>query len=238
MIQYMERVSIISGKKPVIYVSPHGASCDDLNTALIAEQLAELTNGYAVINRGWERADKIDYKMEKANCNNVNHCHQDVIKEEFLDPLIRFKNRILKKWERVLIVYLHGMSNNILDLVGMSDLHYVVGWGRGNPASFTCQKWIKDFIIYHLSLGDSCTVGEGMSGGNYAGWSRKNMTQLFRKWYPNDDVDSVQLEIINRLRNTKLLAETTAQVIAITMEELLAANSQWMMPSDFRIVKV
>jgi len=238
MIQYMERVSIISGKKPVIYVAPHGADCDDLNTALIVEQMAEATNGYAVINRGWERAEEIDYKKDKANCNNAYHCHKDVIKEEFLDPIIRFKNRILKKWERVLIIYVHGMSNKIIEDTGIDELHYVVGWGRGKPDSFTCQKWVKDFIIYHLSLGDKCVVGEGQSGGNYAAWSRKNMAQLFRKWYEDVEVDSIQLEVINKLRNTKLLAEATAQILSLTIEELIDANSQWRMPSGFKIVKV
>jgi hypothetical protein len=238
MVQYPERVSIIVGKKPAIYVAPHGAHCDDVNTALIAEILAESTNGYAVINRGWERADEIHYKKEKANCNNVEHCHKDVIKEEFLDPLFRFKNRILKKWARVAIIYLHGMSNNIQSTSGIDDLNYVVGWGSGKPPSHTCQKWIKDFVIYHLSIGDNCTVGEGKAGGNYAAWSRKNMTQLFRKWYPDSEVDSLQIEIINKLRNTKLLAETTAQIMAITFEEMLATDSQWALPSNYIIPKI
>lgn len=238
MIQYLERVSIIDGKKPVIYVAPHGASCDDVNTTLIAEILAETTSGYAVINRGWERAEDIDYKKEKANCNNVEHCHKDVIKEEFLDPLFRFKNRILKKWARVFIIYLHGMSNNIQSTSGIDDLNYVVGWGNGKPASHTCQKWVKDFIIYHLTVGDNCTVGEGKAGGNYAAWSKKNMNQLFKKWYPDSEVDSIQIEIINKIRSSRLLAETTAQILAITIEELLDANGEWNMPDDFKPPKI
>jgi hypothetical protein len=234
----MERVSIVNGKKPVLLVAPHGATCDDLNTDIIAEHLAESINGYAVINRGWERAEEIDYKKDKANCNNTYHCHKDVIKEEFLDPILRFKNRILKKWERVLIVFLHGMSNDVQEQTGIDNLNYIIGWGRGKPDSLTCQKWIKDFIIYHLSVGDNSVVGEGRAGGNYAAWSKKNMAQLFRKWYPDDEVDTIQIEIINKLRNTKLLAETTAQILALTIEELLDANSEWAMPHGFKIVKV
>jgi len=238
MIQYMERVSIIDGKKPIIYVAPHGATCDDVNTALIAEVLAEATNGYAVINRGWERAEEINYKEDKANCNNTYHCHKDVIKEEFLDPLIRFKNRILKKWSRLCIVYLHGMSNKITETTGIDNLHYVIGWGRGKPASFTCQQWVKNFLIYNLATGDNCTVAEGRSEGNYAAWSRKNMAQLFRKWYPDSEVDSVQIEIINKIRNNRTIAETTAQIMAITFEEMMAQDAAWELPSGFRIVKV
>ncbi len=235
--QYLERVSLIEGKKPIIFVAPHGAPCDDTNTALMTEILAELTEGYAVINRGWERGKDIDYKREKANCNNVEHCHKDVVKEEFLDPLIRFKCRILKKWSRAMIVYVHGMSNSIREQSQIPNLNYVVGFGRGNPNSFTCQKWIKDFIVYHLATGDNCKVGEGKAGGNYAAWRKNNMTQLFRKWYPDSEVDSIQLEIINELRQQRQTAKITAQIIAITMSELLECN-KWEMPNDFRIPRV
>lgn len=235
----MERVSIVEGKKPIIYVAPHGAHCDDVNTALIAEELAEAINGYAVINRGWERANDVDYKKEKANCNNVEHCHKDVIKEEFLDPLLRFKNRILKKWARVCIVYLHGMGNDIQKKTGISNLNYVIGWGNGvSDHSHTCSKWIKDFICYHLSSSDNCAVGEGKGGGNYAGRSKKNMVQLFRKWYPNDEVDSIQIEIVNNIRNSKLLAKTTAQIITITIEKLLNQKIPWKLPANFKIPKI
>jgi hypothetical protein len=232
------RVQIVEGKNPIIFVAPHGNKKDDVNTALIAEVLADCTKGYAVINRGWERADNINYKYDKANCNNVEHCHKDVIKEEFLDPLIRFKNRVLKKWSRIFIVYIHGMSDSIQEKTGIKYLNYIVGWGNGHPHSHTCQKWIKNFIIYTLSLGDNCIVGEGKAGGNYAGWTRNNMTQLFRKWYLDDEVDAVQIEISRTIRDTKSTAKTTAQLMAITMEELITLNESWTLPDGFKINKV
>ncbi len=233
-----ERVSIIEGKKPVLFVAPHGARCDDLNTDLIAEVLADSTDGYAVINRGWERSEVIDYKRDKANCNDVEHCHKDVIKEEFFDPLIRFKNRILKKWSRLCVVYLHGVSNDIEKRTGLDNLQYIVGWGRGKPDSLTCQKWIKDYIIYNLAIGDNCTVAEGKAGGNYAAWARNNMAQLFRKWYPDEEVDTIQIEIINKIRNTRLLAETTAQIMGITIEGMLEEDGKWEIPYNFKTTKV
>lgn len=238
MMEYMERVSIIEGKKPVIFVAPHGADCDDLNTALIAERLAENCNGYAVINRGWERSEKIDYKKDKGNCNNTYHCHENVIKEEFLDPIIRYKNRILKKWTRVGIIYIHGMSDQIQDITGINDLNYVIGWGRGKPPSYTCQSWIKNCLAWSLSAADNCTVAEGRAEGRYAAWSRKNMAQLFRKWYPDPDVDALQIEIARKIRNTHMIAETTAQILSIAIEEMLGETESWELPSDFHIIKV
>jgi hypothetical protein len=236
--QYLERVSLVEGKQPVLFVAPHGASCDDINTALIAEILATTTKSYAVINRGWERADKVDIMKDKANCNNIEHCHKDVVREEFLDPIIRFKNRILKKWSRCLIIYLHGMSNNVRIHTGISDLNYVIGYGRGMIPSFTCQKWIKDFVLYHLAIGDNCHVAEGKAGGKYAGYEKNNMNQLFRKWYFDEEVDSLQLEIVHSLRSKKQEAEATAQIISITIDELLMHTDEWTLPSDFRIVRI
>jgi hypothetical protein len=233
--EYLERVSVIEGKKPIIYVAPHGV--EDINTGIMASVLAESTNGYAVINNGWRRGKEVNYKNEIANCNNAEHCHKDVVKEEFLDPIIRFKNRILKKWSRAMIVYLHGMGDKIRERTQIPDLNYIVGFGRGNPNSFTCQKWIKDFVIYHIATGDNCKVGEGKSGGSYAGWKKNNMVQLFRQWYDDEDVDALQLEMIYDLRKTKRDAKVTAQIIAIAMSELLECDG-WDLPDDFTIPKV
>jgi hypothetical protein len=232
------RVQIIEGKKPIIYVAPHGFENDDTNTAYIAEKLADYTNGYAVINRGWERANTVDYKNDKANCNNVEHCHKNVIKEEFLDPLIRFKNRIVKKWSRVCIVHLHGMADDIKNKTGLPDLNYVIGWGNGKPNSYSCQKWIKDFLIYNLATDDDCIVGEGKAGGNYAGWNKNNMNQLFSQWYPDDEVDSVQIEIAKSKRNSNMTSLLTAQTMALVMEGLLDNDSSWRMAVNYRIHKI
>jgi hypothetical protein len=232
-----ERITLSFGKKPVIYVAPHGCNCDDLNTGIIVNEMASMTDGYAVVNNGWEKADKIDYKNEKANCNNVEHCHADVIKEEFLDPLIRFKNKILKKWSRVLIVYIHGASNEIRSKNQISDLNYVIGYGNGHPVSYTCQKWVKDFLVYHLTIADNCTVAVGKSGGNYAAWSKRNMAQLFRKHYKDDEVDTIQIEVVNEIRNTAKKAKTTAQIMSMCFNEILNKES-WEMPKNFIIKSV
>jgi hypothetical protein len=65
--EVMERVSITSGKQPILIVSPHGYKNDDENTATVAEAIASVLNCYAVINRGWERADDVDIFNDKAD---------------------------------------------------------------------------------------------------------------------------------------------------------------------------
>jgi len=228
----MERVSIIEGRKPIIVVAPHGYDNDDERTALIAEAIANTLGCYAVINRGWERADKVDIFNDKADCNNAQHTHEDVVKEEFLDPIIRFRNRIRKQHSVVHLYMIHGMSNKHRTLCGDSKLDMVIGFGAGSPDSFTCDTWRKDAFI-HL-LGESgLTVYEGKKGGAMSGWSRQNMNQLFRKWYSDPTVQAMQIEIINELRADNDIAQLTAEYLASAMDDMLG-KSRFNGPSNTR----
>jgi hypothetical protein len=218
----MERVSIISGKLPIIVVAPHGYEGNDENTAYITEKIAQTINAYAVINRGWERDDSVDYMKDKADCNNVNHCYEDVVKEEFLDPILRFKNRILKdqRFDRAYIFYIHGMGNKHRKISGDDNLDIVIGHGAGSPNSFTCENWEKDALSHFLSE-SGVTVYEGKKGGPMSGWARNNMNQLFRKWHPIKQVKSMQIEIVYELRNSKEKCNTTAYNLANAMRYLI-----------------
>ena len=87
----MERVSVRSAnpaKVPIIIVAPHGS--DDPYTALIAEKVAAIIDSYCVVNHGWERGDTYDYDRGIANCNNIEHLLEDVVQEEFLEPLLDY----------------------------------------------------------------------------------------------------------------------------------------------------
>ena len=86
-----QRVSIMEGKKPLLLVATSGAN--DSNTDVLTEVVASKLNSYAVINWGWERSAKIDYLGGKADCNNIDHC-RGLVYDEFLEPIIRLKNRI------------------------------------------------------------------------------------------------------------------------------------------------
>lgn len=227
----MERVSTISGKLPAIVVAPHGYDLDDQNTDLIAETIANQINCYAVINRGWERSDSVDYLKDKADCNNVYHCKEDVVREEFLEPIIRFKNKILKDSINCHIFYIHGMSNKHRSLSKDPKLDMVLGYGAGSPSSYTCELWHKDFILHELNSMGICTY-EGKKGGVMSGWSRNNMNQYFRKWENDTDVNSMQIEIIYELRREKDLAYLTSDYMGIAIKKLCktfswGGTSQW-----------
>lgn len=216
----MERVSIIEGKTPIIVVAPHGYDQDDENTAVVAETLAHALKCYAVINRGWERSDDVVQVGDKADCNNVSHCHQDVVKEEFLDPIIRFRNRLRKNHLTVYMFMIHGMSDKHRLTSGDPRLDLVVGYGAGNPDSHTCDLWRKDAFI-HLLTEAGMTVYEGRKGGAMSGWAKQNMNQLWRKWYSDPQMQSMQIEIVHDLRSDKDFARMTSEYIATAMGDLL-----------------
>jgi hypothetical protein len=194
----MERVSLIEGDTPVLIVAPHGS--DDTNTDYIAETVAAEFGAYAVINRGFKRSQTVDYWKDLANCNDVRHLHHDVVKEEFLDPILRFAKRIeLKYGERPFVLILHGCSDIVRQIANDEDLDLIVGYGNGDPPSYSCTSRFKNAFVCNLR-NEGFGVYEGRSGGNYAGRSKNNLNQLFNHWYQDFDVESIQLEIVREMR--------------------------------------
>ena len=219
----MERVSIIEGKIPVIIVAPHGYSGDDENTDIMADHIAKSIDAYAVINKGWERSETVDFMKDKADCNNVYHCLEDVVREEFLDPIIRFKNKILKTNPIVYIFYLHGMSNRHRKIAQDPLLDVVVGYGAGKPNSLSCDIWQKNLFLNYLNL-NGITSYEGKAGGQMSGWSKNNLNQYFRKWDYDPNVSSMQIEVIYELRQDKDLAIITADYMATVISDTSVAS--------------
>jgi hypothetical protein len=220
----MERVSIISGHLPIIIIAPHGFNGDDEHTSIVAEHTANAIGAYAVINRGWERGENVDYMLDKADCNDANHCHEDVVKEEFLEPILRYKNKILQHHSIAHIYYIHGMSNKHRKITGDPNLDMVIGYGAGSPDSHTCSIWRKD-LLCHLLNEAGVHTWEGKKGGPMSGWARANMNQLFRKWYNEPQVQSMQIEIIHELRETPDAAIITAEYLATAVKDMLGVKS-------------
>lgn len=230
----MERVSIIEGKEPVILIAPHGA--DDINTSVIVETAAEELKAYAVINRGFKRSKTFDYSKELADCNNIVHCHEDVVKDEFLDPILRFNKRIKKKYNSSLILTIHGVGNKIQQKV--PNVGYILGFGKGKPSKYTCLMWMKDWLIYYLNQTTEEIACEARAGSPYAGWNENNLNQLFQHWYYSSSTFSIQIEIIRKLRATKASAVLTGCFLALCVEELLKKDGDSKLPDDFEVKKI
>lgn len=223
-----ERVSVREGKIPIIIIAPHGY--DDPHTDIIAEQIAETLDCYAVINRGWERSSTVDVFEDKANCNNISHIHKDVVKDEFLDPIRRYTTRLTKQivknssifLQKVFILSIHGVSNTIRS-VESQKIDIVLGYGAGKPNSYTCELWKKNNLAFLLrKKGRRMCVWEGRPGGAFAAWGKNNITQLYRKKYPENWIDSLQIEIVRSpWRDTPNKARITGCIIANALLELL-----------------
>jgi hypothetical protein len=215
----MERVSIIEGKKPVLLVCPHVP--EEIHTDAIAVEIAKAVNGYAVINRGWERSEHVDLFNDKANCNNITHCLEDVIKDEFFDPILKFTHRLLKKHGFCYMINIHGMGNDIRKQI-QDNVDIVLGYGDGEPPSHTCEPWRKDAFTHLLNDCGMLTY-QAKAKGKYSARSKNNLTQLFRQWpqWKTMSVQSFQLEIVLDMRKEIDIAELTADMISMSINDLL-----------------
>jgi hypothetical protein len=203
----MERTSFIQGTTPVLVLAPHGA--DDDNTAELAEAVARRSGAFAVINRGWRRSKTVDQFKDLANCNDVRHLHEDVVREEFLLPVMRGVARIKRKYGRALVLIVHGCRDQARVSADDEMLDVIVGYGAGNPPSYSCKLRTKNALIRCLQE-EGFGVYEGAAGGRYAGKSKNNLNQMFVRWHPDNMVESVQIEVVKELRSDREMIELTA----------------------------
>jgi hypothetical protein len=231
-----ERVSLIVGKLPIILVAPHGS--DDTNTDILTEMVAKKTNSYAVINRGFERADIVDVNKDKADCNRINHCKEDVVYEEFLKPIIKFKNQIIGRSlfinksrsapfsgkyavpDPVTLFFIHGCGDVVHKEAG-ERVSLIIGYGRGTKKdSFSCDLWRKNlFIDFYRHFNKDEEVFEGRGGGRYAGRDSNNLNQYFRKHDLDWNIHSMQLEFPFSSRNCLENLTATAEVLTDTIKK-------------------
>lgn len=215
----MERISVREGDIPVIFVAPHGV--DDMNTDFLVDKISLEMDAFAVINRGWKRSEHFDYFQDKADCNNFLHVHEDVVKEEFLLPIMRMVSKIKKNLDnRVFIFNIHGCSNDVRKKANDNNLDLILGYGEGSPSSYTCDLKMKDSLAYFLER-ENFIVYEGKKGGKYAARSQNNLNQLFRLWYPDFCVHSVQIEIVKELREDEGMLQITSDGLMGAIDDLL-----------------
>lgn len=231
-----ERVYLQYGKNPIIFVAPHGA--DDTHTISIAKEAANITDGFAVINQGFERSDQVDSDEDQANCNRVDHLQDPVVHSEFLKPLLKFQEMARKKivgtndfWggnvsKRVMIYHIHGAGNSVHSQAG-ERVEVIVGYGLGKKKdSLTCTPWrVALFVEGYRRVADQGEVFEAGGGSPYAGRSSNNLNQYFRKHYNDALTDSLQLEFpFSTRKSTRAAKLTAAKLAAVALEQLKAKS--------------
>jgi len=222
---YSERVSIIEPTEcqPVLIICPH----QEQYIGLMAEEIAKKLECYAVINRGWERDCKdVDFLKDKANCNSISHLYNDVVREEFLDPIFDFCHKIRKaQFINIYIFIVHGF---VLTPPGQTDPEIVLGFGSG-AKKLTCERWRKDAFAYALQT-EGISVANGKAKGKYAGASKDNLNQLFKldtpDWNVDNSIHSLQLEIDKSWRENAEDASFCADAISKAIETLVELGDE------------
>lgn len=225
----MERVTTIAGKEPILFIAPHGY--DDKNTAIIAEAAALALHGYAVINHGWERDNVVDEAASKANCNNIGHCCEDVVCEEFLEPIEDYYRRVVGKWGHMDVYIIHGCGNDAR-LKTSPTLTAIIGFGEGPKPSYSCDKDLRDSLTYIVNSDKIWEFWQAGPSSRFSGWGRDNLNQLWRKHSPNEAVNSMQIEFVSATRNTEADAEVTGKQLARYIDQ--ANNTAMLVPSSWK----
>lgn len=212
-----ERVSVGYGTLPVLFVAPHGHFLDDSNTAELTVAAAEAIDANYVVNRGWRRDTKVDQIASKANCNDFRHCQEDVVREEFLNPI----NEIISDsysamGDDLTIICVHGMGNGIRAQANAPKLGAVVGFGEGKPPLYTCDKWVHECFV-DLMNANVCETWEGAPGGQFSARGKNNMTQVLRQ----HGTQCLQVEIVYAYRDTAKNAEKFGRDMGLAVKELM-----------------
>jgi hypothetical protein len=223
----LERVQIVEGETPVLLIAPHGA--DETNTDIIAEEVAENFGAYAVINKGWKKSRTVDYWKDLANCNNIRHLHTEVVKEEFLDPILRYVANIKRRYDdRVTILVIHGCDNKTKEEADDKFLDIILGFGAGRPPSYSCSSRIKNAFAYYLQR-QNFVVYDGKPGGRYCGRHKNSLNQLFRLWHPDEAVSSLQIQIADDIRQEREI-KYTVEGITEALDALMLLDDTTKIP--------
>lgn len=213
----MQRTAAIRGKFPILVVAPFGH--DDPHTTTIVEHIQKELKCFAVINYMWERAPKYNYYKSQADCHNVQHCFEDVVRQEYLNWILKFKDTISNMHHTANIFYIRG-CNNAVRKQANADLDIIVGYGDSKQPSHTCQLHSKNALI-HLLNNQAFTTYMGAPDSPYSAREPDNMTQIFRNIFYDERVESFELHIVRALRTDETEANLTANSIANAFEDFI-----------------
>ena len=226
----MSRVVVHHSYSPLVFVAPHGYKGDDFNTDLLVKIAAQKSNASYIINQGWQRDDIVDEDRDRADCNNYKHMANEVLQDEFLMPFKRLCLRAKKNFGGALVLFIHGISNNIRKTSGVKDVDVVLGYGLGKPDVLTCTTVCRENFLFNLHMDDlRCAIGK--AGGKYSGNSQNNMNQFWRKIELDHFISSMQLEIVRELRDDKVITEITGETIGLAAQKAYYCTS-FKMPSS------
>jgi len=243
------RIKSIPGKNNILVIAPHGVKGDDDYTNIIAEELAETFDCYAVINDRYQKPKTVGKKNPEPDNNlldlNVIEHAEKVEENKFLENIDKYANEIIKNYGEALIFLLHGISNpNILEAgkkIGSAKLGYklsqldvLIGYGQWEDKKeehLMAQKDTIDTLINSLKENKinaaRAPIESIIVDGEkkwYCGWDDDRMNQYFRS--SGLPVQSIQLEIKNSgFRDDPDAARKTAEDIAESLSNFIAQRT-------------
>jgi len=133
------------GNCNILVIAPHGNSNDDTGTYQLARQLADNLDCYAVVNDKYRKPEnvKASEKYEVKYQIDLNYC-PEIEKsagamKDFIGPIKEFKKQILKKYDSLFILHIHGIGDTNRKKVAKllsefkdrpEDLHLLIGYGQ------------------------------------------------------------------------------------------------------------
>jgi len=218
---YSARVDVQYGGYPAIIIAPHGF--DDPNVGFMAQKIADRLDCFCVINNGWQCSAEFDYTAQKADCNSIKHCQDEVLNFEFLKPIEQMAEQCKANFGFFYCLILCGISDNIRRIIDR-NLDLVIGWGMGSPPSLSCMRITKDSFISHLE-DFKLTTYEAGSGSRYSGRKYNSLNQYVST--QKGITQSMQVGIVRHLRRNKDIAEITAYKIAESLKETVRIGDNY-----------
>lgn len=206
--------SAIPGKTNIILVVPHGHMDgnyrDDEFTLEIAVEIQKRLNCYVVGNnvfRKPRKKEKLNTEEKICNLNKLTDYRETApeLYKAFVGTIRQYKEKIKKSGKTPYIFHLHGASgknfNNACREVqksGFKSVGILIGTGRGTTKYADNESLTASMSSLNSLI--ACLDSEGIrsystNNSLYAARASHNLCQLFTKHYPDDTVESFQLEI-------------------------------------------
>ena len=232
--QFKNPIKFINGGTNVLLIAPHGHHLDDEKTGDLTHLVAEQSGCYAIINKYYGKKLNGDRRINLNSLVQVKKHLQD----EFLNPLLEYKNKMVEEHSSAWIFWIHGAEQASIknDVNGRNDINpdeikVLVGYGQKTDNDrFTAEPETAAQLIESLKQYDLKAVMANpdipQGTKSFCGHDRNNMNQLFRTGeYKDPNVRSFQLEF------RKLGCRDTAKNIEDTAHKIIKAISTLLAPT-------
>ncbi len=240
----MNDIEIIPGNINILLIAPHGHDEDDKNTGKLVRHVAKHCGCYAIINEFYWKPDNqnddesADKKARRINLNRIAQVETHLNKE-FLEPLLKYKNEIIKRFGNALLLWVHGAYDDsvVEDVNPGSDIKpkkvkVLIGYGQHqNDNRYTGKPATVHTLKKELNVSGLTAVPANTAHNNFCAWDIHNMNQYFQlQKIGLDEVQSIQLEFRmkgcrNNEKNIKSTAESIARAISSFVQPEVKATS-------------